>query len=247
MMQSECIQVSLPNDIALKIASLLQVPDVCALGSCSRFWNELCGSDSIWESLAKERWPSLTIFHDSSSSTAIKAPISKGWRGFYIKRHKEVMGKATAVAKFVELCFSSTESLKAGEHLKAIEDVSTAQLGFKDVQMFMFKPKCNVLLNVVGLLYCIHRLGVPGEYVMEALQSCKISERQLCVKWLKLFRFPSWSCEIRGESQSRLVSLADLAMGNEPDVLLALQEGGIHGFFLRAQISVADPTCTPST
>ncbi len=82
---------------------------------------------------------------------------------------------------------------------------------------------------------------------MEALQSCKISERQLCVKWVKLFRFPSWSCEIRGESQSRLVSLADLAMGNEPDVLLALQEGGIHGFFLRAQISVADPTCTPST
>jgi hypothetical protein len=72
-----------------------------------------------------------------------------------------VMGKATAVAKFVELCSSSTESLKAGEHLKAIEDVSTAQLGFKDVQMFMFKPKCNVLLNVVGLLYCIHRLGVP--------------------------------------------------------------------------------------
>ena len=69
-------------------------------------------------------------------------------------------GNATAVAKFVELC-SQTESLEVGDHLKAIEDLSTTQLGFKDVQMFLFKPKCNVLLNLVGLHYCIHWLGVP--------------------------------------------------------------------------------------
>ena len=29
-----------------------------------------------------------------------------------------------------------------------------------NVQMFLFKPKCNVRLNLVGLHYCIHWLGV---------------------------------------------------------------------------------------
>ncbi|GMY27651.1 F-box-like domain-containing protein [Fagus crenata] len=244
MKQLECIQSSLPvpDDIALKIASLLQVPDVCALGSCSRFWRELCASESIWESLAKDRWPSLTLFHHSSSSNAIKAPISKGWKGFYIKRHKEVAGKVIAVAKFVELC-SQTESLEVRDYLKAIEEVSSTQLGFKDVQMFLFKPKCNVLLNLVGLHYCIHWLGVPGEYVMEALQSCKISDRQVCVKWWKLGRW-FYGFRMRDESHSRWVSLADLAMAKEPDVLVVLQRGAIHEV-LSVQISVADPTCTP--
>jgi hypothetical protein len=71
-----------------------------------------------------------------------------------------VAGKVIAVAKFVELC-SQTESLEVRDYLKAIEEVSSTQLGFKDVQMFLFKPKCNVLLNLVGLHYCIHWLGVP--------------------------------------------------------------------------------------
>ncbi|XP_050240168.1 uncharacterized protein LOC126689159 isoform X1 [Quercus robur] len=243
MKQWERVQTSIPDDIAFKIASLLQVSDVCALGSCCRLWRELWGSDSIWESLAKERWPSLTLFQaSSSSSTVINAPISKGWKDFYIKRHKEVAGNANAVAKFVELC-SQTESLEVGDHLKAIEDLSTTQLGFKDVQMFLFKPKCNVLLNLVGLHYCIHWLGVPGEYVSEALQSCKISERQVCVKWWKLGRW-FYGFRMRDESYSRWVSLADLAMAKEPEVLVVLQRGAIHEV-LRVQISVANPTCTP--
>lgn len=41
----------------LIFAPLLQVLDVCSLGSCSRFWRELCGSDSVWEALCKDRWP----------------------------------------------------------------------------------------------------------------------------------------------------------------------------------------------
>ncbi|POO02380.1 F-box domain containing protein [Trema orientale] len=73
MEQREYVQKSLPNDITLKIASLLRVLDLCALGSCSRFWRELCKSDYLWESLAKERWPHK--LSSSSSSTAPRMPI----------------------------------------------------------------------------------------------------------------------------------------------------------------------------
>lgn len=242
MEQSEGTQSSLPDDIALKIASLLEVPDVCALGSCSRFWRSLCGSECIWESLVKERWTSLTLFDESSSSTPTKAPISKGWRGFYIKRHKEMAGRVSAVTKFVEKCFPN-ESLEVGDYLKAIEELSTMQVGFKDVQMFIFKPKCNVLLNLVGLHYCLSWLEVPGEDVIEALQSCKISERRVCVKWWKLGRL-FYGFRMRDESHSRWVSLAELALAKEQEVLLVLQRGAIHEV-LQVQISVADPTSTP--
>lgn len=46
------------------------------------------------------------------------------------------------------------------------------------------------------------------------------------------------------ESHSRWVSLADLAMAKEQEVLVVLQRGAIHEV-LRVQISVADPTSTP--
>lgn len=109
MKQSDGTQSSLADDIGLKIASLLEVhfstlnnfircsvlkynhlifvfqkvTDLCALGSCSRFWRSLCGSECIWESLVKERWTSLTLFDESSSSTATKAPISKVYLPYY--------------------------------------------------------------------------------------------------------------------------------------------------------------------
>lgn len=35
--------------------------DLCMLGSCSRFWRELCGSDHIWAGLCKHRWPALGL------------------------------------------------------------------------------------------------------------------------------------------------------------------------------------------
>ncbi|KAK9288511.1 hypothetical protein L1049_016970 [Liquidambar formosana] len=236
MKQSECIQNSIPHDIALKIASSLQASDLCALGSCSRFWRELCGSDFLWVSLFRDRWPFLDGFQESSSSDT-----NKGWRGFYIIQHHKMVGRATGVIKFVEEC-SSSESLEVGDYLKAIKDMCLMQLGFKDVQMFLFKPDLNVLLNLVGLHYCINWLGVPAEYVMEALQSCKISERQVCVKWWKLGRW-FYGFRLRDESHSRWVCLGDLAI-KEKEVLGVLHRGAVHEV-IRVQISVSNPTSTP--
>lgn len=69
-------------------------------------------------------------------------------------------GRAASVVKFVEQC-SLSESLEVSNYLKAIECLRSMQFGFKDVQMVLFKPKLNVLLNLVGLHYCLNCLQEP--------------------------------------------------------------------------------------
>ncbi|PSR92649.1 F-box only protein [Actinidia chinensis var. chinensis] len=239
MKQLEGIQNSLPDDIALKIASSLQVSDVCSLGSCSRFWRELCGSDCVWASLYRERWPALDFA--KIKNPQIESALM-GWRGIYLRKHNEMASRATVVVHFMIQCLSA-ESIEVVHYLSAIENLCSMQFGFKDVQMFFFSPKLNVVLNLVGLHYCISWLGVPAEYIMEALNSCKISEREVCVRWWKLGRWFN-GFRLRDESHSRTFSLADIAMAKEDAVLGVLHRGAIHEV-LRVQISVAKPVCTP--
>lgn len=70
------------------------------------------------------------------------------------------MVKAATIVDFAKRYWSS-ESIEARNYLSAIENLCSMQLGFKDVQMFFLKPQLNVLLNLVGLHYCISWLGVP--------------------------------------------------------------------------------------
>ncbi|KAI3469440.1 hypothetical protein Pfo_026103 [Paulownia fortunei] len=247
MHRSINIQNSLPDDIALKIASSLQVLDVCSLGSCSRFWRELCGSDCVWEALCKNRWPGLSMDENSSASQSESHEVdqkvdsnSKGWRGLYISKHSEMAGKAALITNFVERALAY-ESIEVGNYLKAIELLNSLQFGFKDVQMFLLKPEINVLLNLVGLHYCIIWLGVPAEYVIEALDSSQVSEREVCVQWWKLGRW-FYGFRLRDEFHSRNISLGDLAACNE-EVLSVLHRGAIHEV-IRVQISAAKPTHT---
>ncbi|XWS53672.1 hypothetical protein CRYUN_Cryun10bG0020700 [Craigia yunnanensis] len=218
---------SLPNEIALKIASSLEVPDLSSLGCCSRVWRELCGSDCLWESLFKERWPPL--YED-----VLKDPDLKGWRGFYIKQQEEMRSLAACVVQFGEQC-SLSESLEVYDYRKAIKFLKAMEFGFKDVQMFLFQPKLNVLLNLVGLHYCLKCLQVPASLVIEALQSSKISDRQVCVKWWNFGRY-SYGFRTDGKSHSRCVSLEDLATAKEDEVLEVLDRG-LTLDFLQVQIS----------
>lgn len=159
-----------------------------------------------------------------------------------MNRHIEIVNGATDVVKRVEQSTRS-ESLEVGDYLQAIEDLSTMHLGFKDVQMFLFKPKLNVLLNLVGLHYCIFWLNVPPKHVAEALKSCEISDRQVCVKWWKLGRW-FYGFRMRDEYHSRWLSLADLVAAKEEEVLGVLHRGAIHEV-LRVQISFVISLDTP--
>ncbi|XP_054786774.1 uncharacterized protein LOC129293014 [Prosopis cineraria] len=237
MKQFEVIQNTLPGDVALKIVSMLSVRDLCALGCCSRFWRELCGSDCIWESLTRERWPSLVCFDfsaSSSSSAPPNAPNFKEWRKLYIEKHNEVAVRAAAAAKFVEES-SPSKSLEVGDYLKAISILDDMKLGFKDVQMCLFRPNLKVLVNLVGLHYCLTWLRIPGDQLKEALQVSEIAERHVCVKWWKLGRW-FFGFRMRDESHSRWASLADLATDDDEHLLAVLIRGAIHEV-LRVQIS----------
>ncbi|XP_060197808.1 uncharacterized protein LOC132626822 [Lycium barbarum] len=229
------ISASIPNDIALKIASSLQVGDLCSLGSCSRFWWWLCGSNHLWASLCKQRWPALALQIESSSYNNRN---HQEWRVFYIRKHHEMAGKAGGVIDFVNRCLAF-ESIEVGHYLKAVGELDSMQFGFEDVQTFFLKSKHDVLLNLIGLHYCLIWLGLPGECVMEILNNSNISQRQVRVQWWKLGRW-FYGFRMRDELRTRTVSLEDLATGKEEDVLGVLQRGAIHEV-IRVQISAVKP------
>ncbi|TYI05883.1 hypothetical protein ES332_A10G119900v1 [Gossypium tomentosum] len=166
-----------------------------------------------------------------------------GWRGFYIKQHKEMKDQADSVIKFVENCLQS-ESIQVNDYLKAIECQKLMGFGFKDVQMLLLKPKLNVLLNLVGLHYCLNILKVPASDVMEALKSSNIKNRQICIKWWKLGRW-FYGFRMRDEFHFRCLSLEDLASSKDDlDGLGVLQRGAIHEV-LQVQISIVSSRSNP--
>lgn len=81
------------------------------------------------------------------------------WRKLYSDRHLELGVRARSVVKFVEAC-SPSESLEVGDHLKAVDTLIGTSFGFEDVQRFLFDPQMNVLINLVGVHYCLTTLGI---------------------------------------------------------------------------------------
>ncbi|XP_075477437.1 uncharacterized protein LOC142518529 [Primulina tabacum] len=122
-----------------------------------------------------------------------------------------------------------TSPLRLKNYLDAIESLNSLHFGFKDVEMFLLKPKLNVLLNLAWL-------GVPVEYVVEALNRSRISERRVCVQWWKLGRCVH-GFRLRDELHSRSVNLGGVA-AYDKEVLGVLHRGAIHEV-LRVQISNA--------
>lgn len=76
--------------------------------------------------------------------------------------------RAKSVQKFVEAC-SRSESLEVGDYLKAVDTLIGTRFGFEDVQRFLFNPQMNVLLNLVGVHYCLTTLGIRVFPLIDAL------------------------------------------------------------------------------
>uniref|UniRef100_A0A1J3J1X3 F-box domain-containing protein n=1 Tax=Noccaea caerulescens TaxID=107243 RepID=A0A1J3J1X3_NOCCA len=240
---------SLPHDIILKIGSSLQVIDLCTLSSCSRFWRELCASDILWEPLFKERWPLLVPFDGDNTQfpqaqTAETDENSQEWRRIYMMQHEEMGSRASEVSKFV-MEGPATLSLEAFEYQHAIETMSSMRLGFQDVELFLLKPNLSVLLNLIGVLYCIQHPKPVREQILDALRRSGISEQVVWVKWLTLGRWSSGR-RMRDETVSRKVCLVDVVNGKEETVLRVLQRGVVHEV-LRVCISTSDLAYAPCT
>lgn len=236
----------LPNDVALYIASMLQVTELCALGCSSVFWRKLCASDLLWFSLVKKRWPSLDLFRINNEDNPKKSESeeccdyseltlsSQGWRAFYIKLNAEMSKRALSV---IELFKQSArhESIEVGEYLRAMEHLCATKMGFRDVQLYLLTPKCSVLVNLIGLHYCLAWLQIQGEYVKEALVKNQIADRHVCLRWWSLGQ---WVNGFRrgDEMHVCIAPLLKLLEPTQERFLYVIQRGTVHEV-LRVQIS----------
>ncbi|KAG2619695.1 uncharacterized protein LOC120665696 isoform X2 [Panicum virgatum] len=144
----------LPEDIALAVASRLQEADVCALGGCSRSWRAACDADCVWERLFRCRWP-------AAAAEAAVASRVQGRKALYINQHRRMN---VAISNVVEFVGSSLNNgwLESECYLKAIADLAlTADIGFLDVQFFLFSRNHSAIINLIGLHFSIASLHVP--------------------------------------------------------------------------------------
>ncbi|KAL8143568.1 hypothetical protein V2J09_016600 [Rumex salicifolius] len=92
---------------------------------------------------SKENLVKLEVIVKAFKWLEIHMDIDEEWREFYINKHNEMSSKASSVVIFVK-----TPSIEVRYYLKAIEDINSIQLSFKDVEFFLFKPELNVVLNI---------------------------------------------------------------------------------------------------
>ncbi|ESQ55936.1 hypothetical protein EUTSA_v10026419mg [Eutrema salsugineum] len=159
-------------------------------------------------------------------------------------RHNEMASRVSEVITFVTQ-WPATLSLEAWEYLHAVETMRSMRLGIQDVELFLFKPNLSVLLNLIGLIYCLQHLKPMRKQILDAMRRCGVSEQLVWVKWLTLGRW-SRGRRMRDEVVSRQVSLGDVVRGKEEMVLRVLQRGVVHEV-LRVCISTIDLACTPCT
>lgn len=72
-----------------------------------------------------------------------------------MEKHGGIKRKMASLGECLSCC-----PIKVEIYLKALEDMKSMQLAFKDIQMLFLKPEINVLFNLIGLHYCIRHLGV---------------------------------------------------------------------------------------
>ncbi|CAN6333316.1 unnamed protein product [Urochloa humidicola] len=221
----------LPEDIALAVASRLQEADVCALGGCSRSWRTTCDADCVWERLFRRRWP-------AAAAEAAVASRLQGWKAVYINQHRRMAAVISNVVEFVESCLNNG-SLESEYYLKAIADLALiADIGFLDVQFFLFSRNRGAIINLIGLHCSIACLHVPPTEVSKALQARQVAGRKVYVNLLKLGRW-FYGFRLPDEHESRKISLNELTMSEGAEILAILNRGAVHEVF-RLQISLAD-------
>jgi hypothetical protein len=90
----------------------------------------------------------------------------QGWKALYISQHRRM---AFAISNVIEFVGSSINdgSLESEYYLKAIADLALIpDIGFLDVQFFLFSRNCSAIINLIGLHYSIASLHVLVSYVL---------------------------------------------------------------------------------
>ncbi|KAH7373482.1 hypothetical protein KP509_17G058900 [Ceratopteris richardii] len=141
---------------------------------------------------------------------------------------------ATSVIDFIKgrACH---DSMEVADYQKAMNLLSSTGLELQDVVTFLLLPKLSVLVNLLGLHYCLLHLKMKGNDAREVLSMNKIGERQVCLRWWSL---GGWTNGFRrhDEMHMQIASLLTLAELEAPSFLEVIDRGTRHEV-LRVQIS----------
>ncbi|MCO5594994.1 hypothetical protein L7F22_049031 [Adiantum nelumboides] len=158
----------------------------------------------------------------------------QSWRAEYISLHRQMELGATAVIDFVKerACY---DSMEVAEYQKAMNLLLSIGLELLDVENFLLVPRLSVLINLLGLHYCLAHLKIKEKEASEALNRNKVGERQVCLRWWSL---GGWTNGFRrhDEMHMRIASLLTLAELEPPSFLEVIDRGTLHEV-LRVQIS----------
>lgn len=164
--------------------------------------------------------------------------VKRGWKALYINHHKRAAVDISSVVEFVESS-SHNGSLEAEYYLKAIADLALMKdIGFIDVQFFLFSRNHSAIINLIGLHYSIACLHIPPNEVDKAVQARQVAERKVCVSLLKLGRW-FYGFRLADEYESYKISLSALTMSEGAEVLAILNRGAVHEVF-RLLVSLVD-------
>lgn len=251
----------LPIDVVHQIVTILSERDTCSLGRCSRYWHAICSSDVVWFHLFHKRWASTSTATAIFSSRHLRGKDSpkrrlcdcmlikpcsvhnlfkqhgEGWQAAYRNSHVEMRKRARAVVELIK-ARTRHESVEVADYQKGLMMLSTTGLALYDVFLFLFTSAQSVLVNLIGLHYCLFHLGAQGaelKELKEFLARSKVGERKVCLRWWSMGGWAN-GFRRRDEMQIRMASIANLTEPESVPLFQILDRGTLHEV-LRVQIS----------
>ncbi|KAG8481052.1 hypothetical protein CXB51_025762 [Gossypium anomalum] len=219
MSQSDYSYRSLPKEIALKIASSLEIR-LLALSHLIFFfffwyrlflhWVVVLGNGKRYA--GRIVYGSRFLKKDGLFYTKLIKTLTSSTKRRSVKLNPSLIGGTMLAIRFTQGCRLSACDRLPGNDAVWFQRCSNAAA-------VETKAECSV--NLIGLHYCLNNLQVPAFHITEALWSGKIADRQVCVKWRQPYNFrPRWR-------SNRCVYLKDVVKGEDDGQVLTVLERGV--------------------
>ena len=113
----------------------------------------------------------------------------QGWRATYIHLHKQMASGAMTIVEYVKAraCY---DSLEVTEYQKAMALLISMGLQFSDVQIFLLAAKHSVLVNLLGMHYCLLQLKIQVTDYVGYWHYMPFKTRKIYQCFMKLPNYP---------------------------------------------------------
>lgn len=112
-------------------------------------------------------------FNESIDVCSLACLLMQGWQATYRNSHMEMGRRAKAVVELVK-ARTRHESVEVADYQNGLMLLSTTGLALYDVLLFLLTPVHNVLINLIGLHYCLFHLGAQVRFASSTAISLEI-------------------------------------------------------------------------